>query len=280
MSKKKPPLARPFLVTVALGVSAAGCGGQIIGPNGGCPESTPSSGSACPGDGTCTYSDGCGSPITATCAGGVWSVSYEGTCNPPPPQECPLSVPSATEYCWEPGFTCTYTDECGQTITATCDGSVFQVSWPPLSCNPPPPVECPLDPPTAGAGCAPDVAAYTCDYVVDTACGPTPLSATCDLDASGLWSWSISAETCTPATPQCALYASAGACELDTTCRWLEPASCPPSPESPLAPAGCFPVADCTAADCAAGTTCVEVLVNPCWDSLCDACAAPANVCL
>ena len=37
--------------------------------------------------------------------------------------------------------------------------------------------------------------------------------------------------------------------------------------------------ADCTADSCGQGYVCTEVSVDPCWNSNCDACSAPASVC-
>jgi hypothetical protein len=35
-----------------------------------------------------------------------------------------------------------------------------------------------------------------------------------------------------------------------------------------------------TSSDCGAGQTCQDVVINPCYNLPCGACAAPAKVCL
>jgi len=283
MTSKKQPLSRSFVVTVSLGVAlgAGGCGGQIISnpplPN--CPESTPSYGSSCGAvDGTCMYSDECGSPITATCKAGTWDVQYEGTCNPPPPEECPLDPPwSGT--CWDASLTCEYQDACGQWFSFSCNGTTWIAGEPPFSCNPPPP--CPGEIPIEGSECFATPGGFPegCSYLVETACGPTEIFPTCVGDANGYFFWDYGGASCTPMVPDCASYTDPALCEYDTTCRWLEP-GCASDPSEIPAPQGCFPIDDCTANSCAMGTTCTQVVENPCWNSLCDGCGAYASICV
>jgi hypothetical protein len=83
-----------------------------------------------------------------------------------------------------------------------------------------------------------------------------------------------------PTTPDCAVYTGPGDCQLDTACRWLVP-GCASKPQV-LAAAGCYPAADCVQGEvdsCPAGQACTEVLTDPCWNSMCDACGARVYVC-
>lgn len=66
-----------------------------------CPATIPIHGEAsCFGEGTCNYTDECGLPVTATCPGATWEVSFQGTCNPPAP--CDLF--GTTEECSGSGY--------------------------------------------------------------------------------------------------------------------------------------------------------------------------------
>jgi hypothetical protein len=103
-----------------------------------CPPSAPAQGSAC--DPTlsrvCTYGDCLGRPTTeARCVGGAWEVQ-ESTCNPPPPEECPTTVPMAGAACTYVGPGCTYgTCPPSSTTFAMCVSGRWSVGM--ASCNPP-----------------------------------------------------------------------------------------------------------------------------------------------
>jgi hypothetical protein len=239
----------------------------------------PQPGSACATTDTCSY-DWCGaSNVTATCVDGAWEVQYGSTCNPPPPQECPVTAPYG-QGCWEAGVVCTYSDECGNPFEATCDGATWQVGEPGTSCNPPPP-ECPLELPTAGLACPDPAPAIGCPYEVPSVCGTLFVVASCVADAFGGTAWTVEGDTCMPPTPDCASYATSAACLLDASCRWLEP-GCGDGMQLE-ATAGCYPKDDCMGGggldSCGDGLTCTEVIANPCWNSMCDACGATAYVC-
>lgn len=75
-----------------------------------CPEAIPTHGDAsCFGEGTCSYTDECALPVTATCPGGTWEVVYQGTCNPPAP--CDLF--GTAEDCALAGYCRWFTPGCG-----------------------------------------------------------------------------------------------------------------------------------------------------------------------
>jgi hypothetical protein len=104
-----------------------------------CPPSAPTPGGAC--DPTlsrvCTYGDCLGRPTTeARCAGGAWEVQ-ESTCNPPPPEECPTTVPMPGAACTYVGPGCNYgTCPPSGPYYARCVSGRWAVVQ--ASCNPPP----------------------------------------------------------------------------------------------------------------------------------------------
>jgi hypothetical protein len=89
--------------------------------------------------------------------------------------------------------------------------------------------------------------------------------------------WITTAELCTPASACAAL--PMGQCSNAQGCRWLAHAGCPLTWQNFTQ--GCYPVADCTAdTDCAAGSTCLAVEVDPCPAGDCGACSAAAKICV
>jgi len=130
-------------------VGGAGGSGNVSGSGGstaGCPATFPDNGTLCslPSGTTCMFSQGACCPAwDATCVDGKW-VGYGSTCNPPPPDPCPNTVPTD-------GASCGSSDPCGNSynyctygkcldgppgIVAECNGSAWKVSY----------ANCPLQP--------------------------------------------------------------------------------------------------------------------------------------
>lgn len=283
--KARRALKAAFVVTASLGAGGCDWGGTTNPPPTNppfidCPSSVPTEGAACepPDDGSCTYPDDCNLEIIASCTEGSWEVEYSGTCNPPPPGECPEELPFELDNCSEP-MSCDYQDECGQDIQATCDGSEWSVSEPMESCNPPAP--CPQDLPAMGSLCEEEFGPPEgCSWEAETSCGPATVTGECspDEDGSG-YVWELTAPPCTPEVPACSQYENAGLCDADTTCRWLVP-GCSEEPKPEGFATGCYPIDNCTAESCGEDSECTSVSYNPCWNELCDACGADARICL
>ncbi|MBL8739617.1 MAG: hypothetical protein JNK04_00940 [Myxococcales bacterium] len=286
-ARSKKPLRAAFVVTAAL-ATGAGCGSTVSPcevescnpPIPECPVAMPSTGDSCdPELGTCGYVDDCGSDVTASCEDGEWVVDI-GSCNPPPPGDCPAQVPAAGDPCDPEVGSCQYADDCGQTITASCNGATWEVD-PVSSCNPPPP--CPITLPAEGDPCelTPGGTPRGCTYDVETACGPATATAECvEVEEQGLV-WLVTAPPCTPPEPSCFDYTNAGVCEADSTCRWLVP-GCGGKGDPGFA-AGCFPALECTVGpsdNCGELEECVTLNHDPCWNSSCGACGSDTNVCL
>jgi hypothetical protein len=106
-----------------------------------CPLSEPLSGSACDAtlSRTCPYGNCAGSHTTeARCVGGRWELLLLiNTCNPPPPEPCPLTLPTMGARCTYAGPGCSYgTCPPSNTSFATCDSGRWTIGI--ASCNPPP----------------------------------------------------------------------------------------------------------------------------------------------
>ena len=287
-SRSKKPLRAAFVVTVALATS--GCDSEVScdDPNVACnppivdcPAVIPNGGDSCdPEVGSCGYLDDCGSEVTASCDDGSWSVDI-GSCNPPPPGECPAEAPAAGAPCDPEVGSCSYADECGQSFTVSCNGSSWEIDEPIASCNPPPP--CPDILPAEGDPCelSPGGTPVGCQYDIETACGPAVASADCvAVEEQGLV-WQVTAPPCTPPEPNCFNYANAGVCEADSTCRWLVP-GCGGQGDPGFA-AGCFPALECTVGpndNCGEFQECVTLNHDPCWNSNCGSCGADTNACV
>jgi hypothetical protein len=231
-----------------------------------CPAEPPQEGTPCneavPG---CGYPDGdCG--YSYYCSNGTWAYTYECL------DGCPGTMPTEGDDCESLTTQCTYETEdvpCGP------DGGIvhFQCTeqgWTALGprCQPEP--ECPDQLPTAGYDCTGWDYAYFCSYEVLTGCGIKTAVASCYQDGTSLWD--VDLESC----PSCADMPSIASCAAAPECRWLVPGCDQP----PAFEAGCFPAADCAPDSCGAGEACAETSYDPCWDSECNACAAPAQVCL
>jgi hypothetical protein len=190
---------------------------------------------------------------------------------------CPEVEPTIGDPC-ATTETCTYDTYCGGSpVDYQCVDGAWAME-PVGTCNPPPPVSCPPSVPAAGTACF-DVPPEGCAYDVASACGPLTVLATCVASEFGA-TWTVEGDTCSPTTPDCAAYAGPGECLLDTACRWLVP-GCASEPQVP-ATAGCYPAENCVQGEvdsCPAGQACAEVVTDPCWNSMCDACGASVYVC-
>jgi len=281
--QRKAPRAS-FVVTVAASAALAiaalpGCGSTVSGS---CPEAQPSYGSDCSGDGqSCSYgSDGCGNATEYVCHNGAWEYGEMiGTCNPPPPDLCPADLPAYGAPCGEVGAICDYPGgACDIGMTATCGDDLTWSVYDAGSCNPPPPPSCPAELPEQGAPCDPTWEEY-CSYPVDTGCGPIDAQAQC-VDGT----WQVAIPTCNPPPPDyCYSLTSEADCAANASfCRWLVPGCADPSSPPPaLAQASCHPSYDCVSSDeCPVGTTCSEVVTDPCYNQGCDACGLVSNLCV
>lgn len=79
----------------------------------------------------------------------------------------------------------------------------------------------------------------------------------------------------------CASYTTAADCSHVTRCRWLTPGCA--TPITVPSPTGCYDKDDCSTTSCGPGTTCNDVIYDPCvcaaGETCCDACGAPAKIC-
>lgn len=285
---RKQALRQAFISTVTTAAAALVTGCFTVTSNppflDACPDAEPSSGDACEEEGlSCGYVDDCSNPIDYGCEDGAWTITAASSCNPPPPGECPVSTPAYGEACDEVGLYCHFgEDPCGTPITGTCSVDGWQIDEG-FSCNPPPP-DCPAELPSIGTACDYDPETFLypafCMYDTETPCGVESVTVSCASD-QGEMVWQFDSPPTCEATPeQCQGYGSPSACDADPTCSWRVP-GCSESSEAPsLAEAGCFPLADCTTDGCGSWGTCTLVTFDPCWNSLCNACGAEANVCV
>lgn len=94
-------------------VSGFGGSGNVGGSGGnpgGCPTTFPQNDTSCslPSGTKCNFPQGsCCPPWEAICSGGKWQ-AFASSCNPPPPEACPETPPTA-------GTACGSTDPCGNT---------------------------------------------------------------------------------------------------------------------------------------------------------------------
>jgi hypothetical protein len=281
-------LRKAFIATVttAGAIVAVGCFGATSNPPfASCPAEEPS-GLECGGDeagASCFYQDGCGNDIGYSCDEGAWTVTSEASCNPPPP-ECPATQPADGDSCDQLGTSCPYPDDfCGIEINAECTDAGWSVED--ILCNPPP-AECPIDEPDIGEPCEEQSGTFDgypsyCEYEVDTPCGVQPAALGCEQSQlTSEYSWAVVvAPSCAAPPEQCQEYNSAGLCEADAGCAWRAP-GCAEGGGTPNVEAGCYPAEDCSTSGCGTWGTCTEVTFDPCWNSLCGACAAETNVCI
>ncbi|APR82259.1 Hypothetical protein A7982_07608 [Minicystis rosea] len=260
------------VMVVAAGMmTAAGCNTSIeVGT--GCPGAVPERDAACSNSGdACAYQDGpCAMTFTCDATAHTWQIQ-SSVCQP---AAVDCWAASEGDVCANPGESCGEGGECGGGFFNDCgDDHLWHTSyadggdccWEENTCSGQAPYE--------GQPCI-ACDPVTCEYPSD--CSLSVLSATCGPD--GVWHLSVE-DDCPPPPPfDCANLDTQEACISQSGCRWLVPGCGEPA----LPEAGCFASTDCTPSDdaCGPGESCQEVVFNPCWDSNCDACGAPAHVCL
>lgn len=259
---------------------AAGCKGTVIGGGGGeggtttgtttntetnppeCPAE-PQVGQACSaGDGPCSY-------VVAACAvgvvcnGGVWEAQ---------PSDCVTACGDGNGggICLTVGESCYFGDECGGEGWDCMSDHTWAITYYDSFCCNYPVNECPVDMPVDGDYCDICSDIQTCEYSIDTPCGPQPTSVVCSQNDS---QWHVAL---LPAPCDCGAYDTIEACSADPSCRYLS-AGC----DAPTLDAGaCFPVVDCAPdMPCPAGTTCTTVNANDCGLDACVECVT-VSVCL
>jgi hypothetical protein len=204
------------------------------------------------------------------CVDGDW-VFDEGSCD-----VCPGFTPFEGEACSAEGQSCDYPGEvpCGPpdaSITMQCiDGA-----WKTIAnrCTLP---ECPIEQPAIGSDCGSYPTSTVCSFFV--ACETSAaLNLACVDDGTGpRWS---------PVDPglvcgTCEAAADPTACAANPGCAWQVPGCGDGS--LPAIAEGCYPAEDCsTSLACSdPAQQCVVTVVDPCWNSMCDACGMQTGVCV
>lgn len=136
---------------------------------------------------------------------------------------------------------------------------------------------CPASLPSAGSLCDKCFGPPSCSY--PSVCGgdyATKASCESGITPEGLWHISIG--DCPPPPPPdfCTNLGTQGACEMDAGCRWLTPGC----GDTPILGAGCHTINDCGPGTCGPTEICQEFSYNPCFNKGCDACGAPASLCV
>lgn len=168
-------------------------------PIGTCPSTVPSG--YCPVEGmSCTYPNGCGGKIYASCSGSYWNVATE-----PCAAGCPTTQPKPGTTC-SASVKCPYPNGCGGMNTAWCDGKYWNLETGP--CSTP---TCPTSLPKPGEACLPP---NKCAYA--SGC-PTPHTAVCDTGT-----WTIYWADCPPPPSSCPtkLPVDGSACTGSLNCSW------------------------------------------------------------
>jgi hypothetical protein len=131
---------------------------------------------------------------------------------------------------------------------------------------------CPASLPAEGDPCDPCVGAQSCGY--PSTCGQNN-TAICQPE--GAWHLFAFGDCPPPPPPDyCTNNADQSTCETDPACRWLTPGC----GETPLLSAGCFTNSDCAPGSCDPSQTCQTFSYDPCFGKGCDACGAPASLCI
>ncbi|WP_437662728.1 hypothetical protein [Sorangium sp. So ce1182] len=139
---------------------------------------------------------------------------------------CPEELPERGSSCEADDLSCDYIDSCDNPIGYGCVDGAWQVESE-MSCNPPPPPECPAELPATGSACWQIGAG--CAYGGPPDC-PDPTIVTCGED--GTWSVTV-AVSCNPPPPACPeeLPADGDPCEAGLgTCGFMMPTGCGPLP--------------------------------------------------
>ncbi|NOU28124.1 MAG: hypothetical protein HOO96_09495 [Polyangiaceae bacterium] len=209
---RRKPLRSPFVVTVsalavpaaaAVAVAVGGCSGALVTsnpppPDGGvdqCPTTAPANGSSCnlAAGVFCNY----GECNTLRCSDTQTWQTAAGSCNPPPPQQCPAKAPQVGTTCGSvPAAGCTFPADgnlcIGSASNFACDGDTQ--TW--RSSSKP---TCPALPAAVGSPCGglcPTTFDASCTY---RASGP---ASECEIDRiCDNGKWMDSSPTCNPPPP-------------------------------------------------------------------------------
>jgi hypothetical protein len=186
-------------------------------------------------------------------------------------EACPSAKPSHGSACTQNGQSCADYGRCGDGFV-TCSAGAWKQEPHRGDCPLPPPDPCPTALPTHGTPCQYDyLRPYTCDGYRDELCD-LPVTALCALDGI----WQTDQIDCNPPPPVlCNDIVDSDSCEL-SGCRWLVPGCGEPTTGF----AACFASEECTDSSCDVGWACSTVVLDPCWNSTCDACYMETNVCL
>ncbi|AUX41156.1 hypothetical protein SOCE26_025630 [Sorangium cellulosum] len=139
---------------------------------------------------------------------------------------CPAELPERGSSCDADDLACDYIDSCDNPIDYRCVDGAWQVEAE-MSCNPPPPPECPEQLPEAGSGCW--QLGASCAYSDPPDC-PEPTIVTCGDD--GAWSVTV-AVACNPPPPGCpgVMPESGDPCDAELgTCGYMMMTGCGPMP--------------------------------------------------
>jgi hypothetical protein len=207
---------------------------------------------------------------TFECVGGEWEFD-ESSCN-----LCPVGQPTDGTPCDAEGLVCRYAGEgpCGPPgaeVAVECVGSVWVSQT--TRCTLPP---CPVEQPAIGSDCGAYGLSTLCSYFVQCD-SPVALNLTCVDDGTGP-KWSPSSPE--PVCGTCEAATDPASCAANPSCAWRVPGC---DDEGNVAiQEGCYPAEDCsTSLACSdPSRSCVVVVVDPCWDSMCDACGAQLGVCM
>lgn len=162
-----------------------------------------------------------GAPFLVAC-GGKAVVDPSDPVVPATPLECPTAQPAVDSPCptFDPTvdgeeLACFYSggpEGCGKELRCVPDGT-WQDTSP--TCNPPAPLECPVDVPVSGVACPPfgplDGPNLVCTYTTSSPCLE---EYTCTSGAT----WQNTSPTCNPAPP-CASYSDEMTC-VAQGCAW------------------------------------------------------------
>jgi hypothetical protein len=261
------------VMMAAVGMLPLGCSGSVVGgpaqPNG-CPATAPTAVSECnvaPAE--CSYASGpCTVKLRCDLDLGAWQLQST-TCTPMA-TDC-LSAQEG-DSCEVVGDSCA-TNGCDGDHSATCgddhhwhlaaisstgDNCCFHDG------------ACPIVLPNDGETCDLCHGATACAY--PSACGED--HAFCGDDGK----WHVPIGECPPPPPPdfCTSNVDQGACEMDASCRWLTPGC----GDIPLWAPGCFTISDCGPGNCGPSQICQTFSYNPCFNKGCDACGAPASLCV
>lgn len=261
-----------------VGMIPLGCTGSVVEIGSqppGCPSAEPKAGDACSVKASgCKYTEGpCAVAMSCDPESGAWQ-SQTTSCSPVA-KDC---------FSGQEGDVCAVIGEtCGES-PGPCDGGYFNTCGPDHHWHPSvagggtgggggccdPGGACPPMLPTDGQPCSPCPVTETCSY-------PGPCGgdiATCSPQGT----WQVGIGVCPPPPPPdyCLTLGNQSSCESDPSCRWLTPGC----GDVPIAAPGCFTINDCGPGTCGPSEICQKFTYNPCFNKGCDACGAPAQLCV